>query len=59
MTKLDRLARSAADLYAIVHMLEGKCVAFKVLTLHQTSWLDRTATCQWISAGNRRRQVRA
>ncbi|MGO4441013.1 recombinase family protein [Rhizobium sp. RAF56] len=31
VTKLDRLARSAADLYAIVHMLEGKGVAFKVL----------------------------
>jgi hypothetical protein len=31
VTKLDRLARSAADLYAIVAMLEGKGVAFKLL----------------------------
>jgi DNA invertase Pin-like site-specific DNA recombinase len=31
VTKLDRLARSTADLYAIVTMLEGKGVAFKVL----------------------------
>ncbi|WP_281413688.1 recombinase family protein [Rhizobium sp. BK313] len=31
VTKLDRLARSTADLYAIVTMLENKGVAFKVL----------------------------
>ncbi|MDL2410107.1 recombinase family protein [Rhizobium calliandrae] len=31
VTKLDRLARSTADLYAIVTKLEGKGVAFKVL----------------------------
>jgi DNA invertase Pin-like site-specific DNA recombinase len=45
VTKLDRLARSAADLYAIVAMLEGKGVAFKVLddaavdTTHRTGKL--------------------
>ncbi|MEK1890997.1 MAG: recombinase family protein, partial [Phyllobacterium sp.] len=31
VTKLDRLARSAVDLYAIVTLLDGKGVAFKVL----------------------------
>lgn len=31
VTKLDRLARSMGDLWAIVRQLEGKCVAFKVL----------------------------
>lgn len=42
VTKLDRLARSAADLYAIVTMLEGKGVAFKVLDDTAVDTTNRT-----------------
>lgn len=42
VTKLDRLARSTADLYRIVSQLEAKGVAFKVLDDDQVDTSNRT-----------------